>query len=239
MRRARVRIALIVLVLGTLTGIGFLIGRTMLQQKRAEERTEDTMLAPDIAQSIRQFHRVKVEDGRTVWDLRADKADFLDEGRVVVEVPELSFFADDGQSVALSGAKGEVLLDGSEVGRIDLAGGIEVTVGQYRLETPSASWIGRTNRVIAMSGVDLQGGGVQITGERMIVDLGTRSVVFVNDVRTVLTRVEESDEESAAAEEVSGESPPEDRESSASDGEDGAEAVEAAPPSEPEATHAP
>lgn len=190
MRRARLRIALIVLVLGGLTGIGFLIGQTMLQQQRVAERTEEAMLAPDIAQSIRKFRRVKVEEGRTVWDLQADKADFLDEGRVVVEVPRLSFFADDGQSVALSGATGEVLLDGPEVGRIDLGGGIEVTVGQYRLETPSASWVGKSNRVIATAGVDLRGGGVEITGERMVVDLGTRSVVFMNDVRTVLTRTD-------------------------------------------------
>lgn len=225
MRRARVRIALIVLVLGTLTGIGFLIGRTMLQQKKAEERTENTMLAPEIAQSIRQFRRVKVEEGRTVWDLRADKADFLDEGRVVVEVPELSFFADDGQSVSLSGAKGEVLLDGQKVARIDLLGGIEVTVGQYRLETPSASWIGRTNRVIAMSGVDLRGGGVQITGERMIVDLGTRRVVFLKDVRTVLTRVDEGAEETAPTDPEPVDSPAEDHDSST-------------PPPESEAAHA-
>lgn len=199
MRRARLKIALIVLVLSGLTGIGFLIGQTMIQQQRVAERTEATMLSPDIAQSIREFRRVKVEEGRTVWDLQADKADFLDEGRVVVEVPRVSFFADDGQSVALSGKTGEVRLEGQEVGRIDLAGGIEVTVGQYRLQTPSASWVGRSNRVIATAGVDLRGGGVEITGERMVVDLGTRSVVFMNDVRTVLTRTESTAEGSREA----------------------------------------
>ncbi len=200
MHRARVRIALIVLVLSALIGIGFLIGRTMLRQQRVAERTAETMLAPDIAQSIRQFHRVKVEEGRTVWDLRADKADFLDEGRVMVEVPELAFFADDGQSVQLSGAEGEVLLDGPDVDRIDLRGGIEVSVGQYRLETPEASWVGALNTVVAPSGVDLRGDGVQLTGDTMIIELETRRVFVVGKVRTVLTRAASEAEAEAEAE---------------------------------------
>ncbi len=196
MHRARVRIALIVVVLGVLTGIGFLIGRTMVQQQRTSERTADTKLAPDIAQSIRKFHRVKVEEGRTVWDLRADKADFLDEGRVIVEVPELAFFSEDGQSVKLAGAIGEVLLDGQDVGRIDLRGGIEVTVGQYQLETPEASWVGSLNTVIAAQGVELRGAGVELSGDTMIVELETRRVLVVGRVRTVITRAES--EEGAA-----------------------------------------
>lgn len=192
MRRARVRVALIVVVLGVLTGIGFLLGRSMLQQRGAAERTEKQVFAPDVAQSIREFHRVKVEDGRTVWDLRAEKADFLDEGRVVVELPELAFFADDGQSVRLSGVSGEVVLDGTKVGRIDLKGGIEVSVGQYRLETPEASWIDSMNTVVAPSGVDLSGSGVTITGDVMIVELEKRRVLVVGDVKTVLTRTAEA-----------------------------------------------
>ena len=194
MRRARVRVVLIVVVLGTLTGIGFLIGQTMVEQRRAAEETADTLLAPEVAQSIRQFHRVKVEEGRTVWDLRADKADFLDEGRVLVEVPELSFFSEDGQAVRLSGATGEVQLDGPEVGRIDLRGGIEVTVGPYRLETPQASWVGAFNAVVAAEGVDLRGRGFVVTGDKMIVELDTRRVRVEGDVRTVLNRTTEEGE---------------------------------------------
>ncbi|MDG2306572.1 MAG: LPS export ABC transporter periplasmic protein LptC [Candidatus Binatia bacterium] len=186
-RRARLRIALIVIVLSVLTGIGFLIGQTMLQQRRVAERTAETLLAPEIAQSIRQFHRVKVEEGRTVWDLRATKADFLEEGRVIVEVPELSFYSDDGQSVSLSGATGEVVLDGPGISRIDLSGGIEVSVGQYRLETPEASWIDELNTVVASSGVDLRGGRVELTGDTMILELETRRVLVVGRVKTILT----------------------------------------------------
>ncbi len=201
MHRARMRAALIVVVLAVLTGIGFLIGRTMVQQRRADDAMAETMFAPDVAQSIREFHRVKVEEGRTVWDLRADKADFLDEGRVMVDVPEIAFFAEDGQSVHLTGATGEVTLEGPEVGRIDLRGGIEVTLGQYRLETPEASWVQSQNAVVATSGVDLRGGGVELTGDTMVVELGKRRVLVVGDVRTVLTKIE-------TAEPAAGESGP-------------------------------
>lgn len=212
MHRARMRVALIVVVLAVLTGIGFLIGRTMVQQRRADDATAATMFAPDVAQSIREFHRVKVEDGRTVWDLRADKADFLDEGRVMVDVPEIAFFAEDGQSVHLTGATGEVTLEGPEVGRIDLRGGIEVTLGQYRLETPEASWVQSQNAVVATSGVDLRGGGVELTGDTMVVELGKRRVLVVGDVRTVLTRIETAESASTVDREPEEPAPDPDRE---------------------------
>lgn len=188
MRRARVRGALIALVLLVLGGIGYLIGQTVLEQRRSAEKTAEALMDSDVAQSIRHFHRVKVEDGRTVWDLRADKADFLDEGRVMVEVPELAFFTDDGRSVKLHGTRGEVVLDGPEVGRIDLDGGIEVSAGRYRLETPSASWIDKMNKVVADSGVEIRGGDVALTGQTMIVDIERRRVVVIGDVRTVIER---------------------------------------------------
>lgn len=228
MHRARMRAALIVVVLAVLTGIGFLIGRTMVQQRRADDATAETMFAPDVAQSIREFHRVKVEEGRTVWDLRADKADFLDEGRVLVDVPEIAFFAEDGQSVHLTGATGEVTLEGPEVGRIDLRGGIEVTLGQYRLETPEASWVQSQNAVVATSGVDLRGGGVELTGDTMVVELGKRRVLVVGDVRTVLTRLEAAEPASGAESEPAEPGSGPDRE------EDGAGTSREAPMGAPE-----
>jgi LPS export ABC transporter protein LptC len=196
MQRARVRGLLIAVVLVVLTGIGFLLGRTMLSQKRAMEQVAAERVDPEVSQSIRQFHRVKVEDGRMVWDLRAEKADFLDVGRVVVEEPKLSFYTDDGRAVELSGALGEVTLRGPDVERIDLRGDIDVTVGRYRLRTPEASWIDALNSVVAASGVELTGGGVELTGDAMVVELDTQRVVVAGGVQTVFSpRGEEADAE--------------------------------------------
>lgn len=188
MRRARLRMALIAVVLLLLGGIGFLIGRTMLQQRRSAEELAQGGTDPDVAQSIRKFRRVKVEQGRTVWDLRADQADFLDEGMVRVDAPELAFFSDDGRSVRLSGLRGRVVLEGQEVARIDLSGGIEAGLGRYRLVTPSASWLGKRNKVFAHHGVEFRGDGIEIDGQTMVVDLARRRAVFMGNVRTVFQR---------------------------------------------------
>lgn len=189
---------LITSVLVVLLGIGFLVGRLLVEQRRTE--IPDEALEPDIAQRIEKFHRVKVEDGRTVWELRAEKADFLEaNGRIVVEQPEVSFFASDGQSVVVSGKRGDVTVNGSEVGRIDLTGGIEVQVGQYMLHTPEASWIDEMDSIVASSGVDISGGAISVKGKVMIVEVGSRRVRVVGGVQTTLRAHELRNETTEAA----------------------------------------
>jgi len=189
---------LITSVLLVLLGIGFLVGQLLVEQRRAE--IPDEALEPDIAQRIEKFHRVKVEDGRTVWELRAEKADFLEaNGRIVVEQPEVSFFGTDGQSVVVSGKRGDVTVNGSEVGRIDLTGGIEVQVGQYMLHTPEASWIDEMDSIVASSGVDLSGGAISVKGKVMIVEVGSRRVRVIGGVQTTLRAREFQNEASVGA----------------------------------------
>lgn len=188
MRRQRVRVALIGLVLLVLAGIGFLVGRTLVQQRQAAGQPEGEVIEEDVAQRLRRFRRMKVEEGRTVWDLRAERADFLDDGRVRIDAPSLSFFAEDGREVRLAGVHGEVLLEAGDVQRIDLDGGIEVSVAGYRLRAPVASWVGTSNVVIAREGADLSGEGISIEGEVMSVELDQRRVYFTGSVRTVVER---------------------------------------------------
>lgn len=188
MRRQRVRLALIGLVLVVLAGIGFLVGRTLVRQQQATAPTEEEIIEEDVAQRLRRFRRMKVEEGRTIWDLRAERADFLDEGRVRIDAPSLSFFAEDGREVRLSGVRGEVMLEGGDVQSIDLDGGIEVSVAGYRLQAPVASWVGSSNVVIAREGADLSGEGISIEGEVMTVELDQRRVHFTGAVRTVVER---------------------------------------------------
>ena len=188
LRRGWLRGFLIVAVVLTLGGIGFLMGQTLVDQRRAQEKVVREVLDPSVSQSIRQFHRVKVEEGRTVWDLRAEKADMMAAGQVLVEVPEIAFYSDEGQSVRLSGMRGEVQLQGQDVERIDLNGGIEVELGDYRLETPEAVWQRASNSVVASSGVDLRGGPLVVTGDVMTVNLGSRRILVTGRVKTVISK---------------------------------------------------
>jgi LPS export ABC transporter protein LptC len=187
LRRDRLKGALIAVVLLALVGLGFLLGRT-LQKQRQSPPVEETgkALAPEVSQRIRDFRRVKVEDGRTVWELEAKEAEYHeDQSRIIVRHPKLSFASKGGETVMVTGAHGEVVLSDGEVGRIDLKGGIEVRLNGYVLNTPEASWIDQLDAIVAASGIRVQGEKLALTGRVMTIELAARRVRVIGEVTTV------------------------------------------------------
>src|SRR5215475_5328246 len=79
LKRSRVRRALIACVVLALVSLGFILERTLSQRQEAEETASGVALSPAVSQRIRDFHRVKVRDGQTVWELTADEAQYFEE----------------------------------------------------------------------------------------------------------------------------------------------------------------
>jgi LPS export ABC transporter protein LptC len=186
LRRSRARAALIAAVTLALVALGFVLGRTMLA--RQETARTGTSLRADVSQRIREFRRVKVKDGRTVWELNAREAQYFEErGEVVVTRPQLSFFGADGESIAVKGREGRVHLSGAnELEKIELSGGIEVRVGDYVLHTDQAIWVQAQDVILSPGRVDVKGDQIALDGEGMLVDLARQRVQFLRGVRTTL-----------------------------------------------------
>jgi len=186
LKRSRVRRALIACVVLALVSLGFILGRT-LSQRQAADTTSDVALSPAVSQRIRDFHRVKVRDGRTVWELTADEAQYFeDEGKVLVTSPSVSFFGSDGQSVAVTGREGRVFVNGSEIQKIELGGGIEVKLGGYLIETQDAVYVQAQDAIVAPGQVKVTGTELSLDGQGMLVDLANQRVSLFRSVRTTL-----------------------------------------------------
>lgn len=188
MERTQVRRVLIVGVMLALAGLGFVLGRSIVGQQQAEAPTP-TDLEPDVTQRIKEFRRVRVKDGRKEWELTAQQAEFFTEqGEVAITGPKLAFYGGQGRDVEVKGREGRVFLQDGDVQRIELSGGIDVTVGEYFVQTDSATYFQNINSIAAPGEVRLKSSDIALTGQAMLLELGSQRVLFRNGVTTKFER---------------------------------------------------
>ena len=187
MRRRRARGALIAGVTFALGALGFVLGRTMVARQQAASSPPPGDIPNEVSQRISDFRRVKVKDGRKVWELVAREADVKGD-RTVVEVasPAVSFFAEDGRAVEVKGAKGLVHLDGSNVQKIELGGGIEVRVGDYLVRTDEAVYVQAEDSVTSPGKVRVEGAEIALEGDGLVIELARQRLRFLRGVTTTM-----------------------------------------------------
>lgn len=179
-------VALVVLsVLGLVGGVAATrMTRTRLEQELARQAVD---LLPDVAQRIQNFHRMKVDKGRKVWEVAAREARYhADENMVVVTEPSVAFFFEDGRSVALTGREGRVRLDGHELDHVDLEGEIQIQFGDYSMRTDSARYDREGDIIVAPGHVSITGRELDLQGEQLELDLSTQRMRLHDNVRVVV-----------------------------------------------------
>jgi LPS export ABC transporter protein LptC len=183
-RARRLVVALILLLLATGGG---LLARHLAAQKKSDLARQALDLLPNVAQRIRDFHRVKVDNGRKVWEVAAKEAQYHeDDEMVVVKEPMVSFFLEDGRVVALRGKEGKVYLGGRDLQLVELAGEIDVQLGDYALKADYASY-DRSRDVISSPGeVDISGDTFDLRGQQMEVAVGSQRLKLSGGVETTL-----------------------------------------------------
>jgi LPS export ABC transporter protein LptC len=106
-----------------------------------------------------------------------------------VQKPEVSFYLEDGEGVvALTGAVGRIVLNGREMDRVELEGGIEVRFKDYVVKTERAVYERALGTVVTPSPVSVTGDGVTLTGASMTVDMDTQRMRLQGNVQTVMQR---------------------------------------------------
>ena len=186
MQRTQIRKVLIVAVMLALAGLGFVLGRTMINQQQATVQNPTvTDFEPEVSQRIKEFRRVKLKDGRKEWELTAEEAELLtDQNAVAITGPKLAFYGGDGRDVEVKGAAGRVTLRDGNVQQIELSGGIDVTVGDYFVQTEKAIFFENINAIAAPGEVRLTSSEISLTGQAMLLELAKRKVLFRNGVTT-------------------------------------------------------
>jgi LPS export ABC transporter protein LptC len=177
------------------------LGRTVISHNEmAADPDPDGEMLPDVSQRITEFRRVKVKDGRKVWELTAKEAQYFeDRGEVMVERPEAAFYAGDGQQIRITGKQGRIATKGNDLEQIHLDGGIEVSVGPYRLETDNALYLQDTDSVYAPGRVKLSSDAISLEGDVMVLDLNTQRVKVMKGVTTTFRRAPAAEKEKSGS----------------------------------------
>src|SRR5262249_36560589 len=102
MRRTRLRAALLLVVAAALGSIGYLVSRNVAARRTDPLRELGADFLPQVAQRIQNFRRVKVKNGRTVWQVTAKDAQYFEKtNQIIVREPHMTLYLDDGRREAL------------------------------------------------------------------------------------------------------------------------------------------
>jgi LPS export ABC transporter protein LptC len=186
MRTSLRRLVVALIVVVSAMGV-FLLGKTLYLQHQADLRREVLDVLPQVAQRIQDFHRTRVVNGRKVWEVSAREAQYHDEEHMaVVSAPSVAFFMEDGRQVALRGDEGKVYLDGKDLARVDLHGGVEVNFGTYALHTDLVSYERKNNVIVAPGKVRISGEEFDIRGDELNIQLSAQQLRVEGNVQMTL-----------------------------------------------------
>ncbi|HVO28158.1 MAG TPA: LPS export ABC transporter periplasmic protein LptC [Candidatus Margulisiibacteriota bacterium] len=173
----------IALVALLLCGIGGLVARSLWQQHKRDVAHVGLDFLPGVSQHIQDFHRVKVQDGRKVWEVAADDAQYKEEDEtVIVHGAALQLFLKDGRILGLKSNDGQILLAGREMISVDLTGAIQATLTDYVMRTERATYDHQQRIVSAPGAVEISGRAFQVRGDSMTVDVNAERLTLQHNV---------------------------------------------------------
>jgi LPS export ABC transporter protein LptC len=176
---------LLLLAVGT---VGIQLARNQWAQHLRRLRVADLEFLPEAAQRIQNFRRVKMEGDRKAWEIAAQEAQYFEDDRqIVVNQPEVSFYLKGDQGVvSLRGNQGTITIDGREMDRVVVEGGIEVRFKDYVVRTERAVYERAADSVVSPTAVSISGNGLELRGGRMTVELEAQRLHLDGKVETVL-----------------------------------------------------
>ena len=190
MSRHQIRFMLGITVLGLILGLGYL--SSQVGKDPATARLIDELPPPQeaLVQRMTEFRRVKMQDGKKVWEIVARQARyFADSNAVVIDTPEVSLYFSDGESVALRCREGTLHLDGeSELLHIELRGNLEMQMGSISLKTDQATYDRQQNTISSDGVIHVVGQGFTLEGKGYTVAVDTKRLTLNTEVYTTVTR---------------------------------------------------
>ena len=182
--RARLRLLVVAVILVVLGAGGVLLTRSFLSQRKADLSRRVLDLLPEVAQRIVDFRRLKVDDGRKVWEVSAREARYFDDEQLVsVEEPSVMIFLEDGRILKLRGKQGKIFLGGQDLQRVEIDGDIGVEIGEYALRSDHASYEREQDVVVVPGRVSITGAGIEVHGENLRLEVKAQRLHLSQDVK--------------------------------------------------------
>jgi LPS export ABC transporter protein LptC len=126
-----------------------------------------------------------VENGRKIWEVMGEEADyFKDEKQAVIRKPRFFYYDRNGEEAQTSGEIARMFLGDKELEKLQLEGGIEVKYQNYTLKSEEAIFLPAEQRILLPKRTTLVGGGFELEGSSMEMELESKKVRLRDNVKT-------------------------------------------------------
>ena len=183
MEMKRIRIAILI-SMGLIVVVVSLILWANYRGKRPEEEVQVPKIAIEGADSrIETVRFVEEKEGRKTWELEAKSMQhYQDKNVMVLEDVKLTFFAEDGRRVTVTGKHGRVQQDTKDM---ELQGNVVATSSDgYVFKTHSVAYHHQEKKIETPDPVEVDGEQLRLRGRGMLVDVETRTVRVLHEVRS-------------------------------------------------------
>jgi LPS export ABC transporter protein LptC len=135
MRRAR-RTILLLAIVASLGAIGYKVAGMV--QSVSDEVKANPLKAldylPESALQIKDFHRSKIENGRKVWELFGEEANYYkDQKEAVIKKPRFYYYDKKGEVAETQGDEAVIYLNEKQLDKMELRGDVQVSFQGYVL----------------------------------------------------------------------------------------------------------
>lgn len=174
----------IVLSLG---GVAYKVTETVQNMEKQIKKNPLKALdyLPESSLQMKDFHRAKIEDGRKVWEIFGDEAQYFKEQKeAMISKPRFYYYDKKGEAVETLGDEARIYLNEKELEKLVLRGGVQVTFQGYVLKSEEASYLPAKDQIVIPNRTKVTGEGLELEGASMEVELETQKIRLVNNVKT-------------------------------------------------------
>lgn len=186
MRKTR-RALLLTVILLSLGGVAYKVVNVVRQMKKVVVKSPVAVLdaLPESTLHIKDFHRAKIENGRKVWELFGDEANYLkDKREALIKRPRFLYYDKKDETAETSAETAHIFLNEKELERLELKGGVRVEMKGYVLTSESANYLPAKEQISLPSRTQVIGEGISIEGASMEVELEGKIIRMVREVKT-------------------------------------------------------
>ena len=147
-------------------------------------------LAPGVSHRVERFDRRSYKDGKLVWELRAELAEYSEDSKEArVSGIHARWYPEAGRQVGISGASGTLRLspDLRDVEQLSFQGDVLLMAGEYELRVEAAEYDRRRGQLVAPGKVVVAGPGLTVQGHGFEVDVSRRTLRIGGRVRMRFT----------------------------------------------------
>ena len=186
MRKARRSVLLLVIFL-SLAGVAYKVSEIVrgMQQEIKKNPRKILDYLPESALHMKDFHRAKVENGRKIWELFGDEANYYKEQKeAVIKKPRFYYYDKKGEAIETTGDQARIYLNEKELERMELSGGVQVSFQGYVLKSEQANYLATKDQIVLPTRTTVTGAGMEIEGSRMEVEMESKKIRLINNVKT-------------------------------------------------------